>query len=80
MDALRQAFEDRTPEASMHADNSAVDGASFVKTTPKRPPGHDAKAKKAATNKCKAATTATESVGAIPGTKTSDVGKPPTKK
>jgi hypothetical protein len=78
LDELRQAFVDRTLEVSMHAANKAASGAAFVKATPDKPPGHDAKAKKAAADKRKAAASAATKAAA--GTKPGDGTKPPTKK
>jgi hypothetical protein len=78
MDELRQAFVDRTLEVSSHAASKAAAGAAFARVTPDKPPGEDAKAKKAAADKRKAATTA--SAPAAAGTKPSDRAKPTTKK
>jgi hypothetical protein len=44
------------------------------------PPGQDAKAKKAAADKRKAASATTTCAGATSGTKPNDAAKPPTKK
>jgi hypothetical protein len=55
---LRQAFVDRTLEVSMQAGSKATCGAGFEKATPYKPPGQDAKAKKAAADKRKAASAA----------------------
>jgi hypothetical protein len=54
LDELRQALVDGTLEVSMHAASKAVAGAAFAKATPDKPPGQDAKAKKAAADKRKA--------------------------
>jgi hypothetical protein len=62
----------------MYAANKAADGVAFAKAPPDKPPGHDAKAKKAAANKRKAATATTTEAAA--GTKPIDATKPPTKK
>jgi hypothetical protein len=48
LNELRQAFVDRTLEVSMHAAGKAITGGAYAKTTPDKPPAHDAKAKKAA--------------------------------
>jgi hypothetical protein len=78
LDELRQqAFVDRTLEVRLHAAKKAVVGASFAKATPDRPPGQDAKAKKAAADKHKAAAAATTTTAT--GTKSGD-GTKPTKK
>jgi hypothetical protein len=79
LDELSQAFVDITLEVSMHAVIKASAEATFTKATRDRPPGHDAKAKKAAADKCKAARAATATPTAA-GTKPGDGTKPPTKK
>jgi hypothetical protein len=73
VDDLRQAFVDRTLEVSLHAAGKA---ATFAKNTPNRPPGHDAKAKKAAADNRTAAATKASTAG----TKHGDGNMPPTKK
>jgi hypothetical protein len=78
LDELRQAFVDMTLEVSLHAASKAADGAAFARATPDKPPGHDAKAKKAAVDKRKAAATA--AAAATAGTKPIDGAKPATKK
>jgi hypothetical protein len=78
MDALRQAFVDRKLQVNMFATNKAAARAAFAKTTPNMPPGQNAKARKAAADKRKAA--ATTGAGATPGTKPSDTTKLYTKK
>jgi hypothetical protein len=78
LDELRQAFVERTLEVSMHAASKASAGAQFAKATPNKPPGHDAKTKKAAADKRMAAATA--AVAAAAGTRPIDETKPPTKK
>jgi hypothetical protein len=55
LDDLRKAFVDMTLEVSLHAASIAAARAAFARATPDKPPGHDAKAKKAATEKRKAA-------------------------
>jgi hypothetical protein len=60
----------------MHAARKAAAGAAFAKATPDRPPGQDAKAKKAAADKRKAATAAAASAT---GTKPDDGTKPTNK-
>jgi hypothetical protein len=59
----------------MHAASKATARAAFAKATPDKPPGQDAKAKKAAADKRKAA-----AATATAGIKPSDGTKPPTKK
>jgi hypothetical protein len=76
LDALRQAFVDKTLEVSLHAAIKADHGAAFAKATPDRPPEHDAKAKKAAADKRKPAAAA---IAAATGTKLGD-GTKATKK
>jgi hypothetical protein len=78
MDELRQAFVDRTFEVSLNAAIKVAAGAAFVRTTPDKPPGQDAKAKKAAADKRKAA--ATTAGATTTGTKPIDGAKPSTKK
>jgi hypothetical protein len=78
LDELRQAFVDRTLEVSLHAANKAFAGAAFARVTPDKPPGRDAKAKKAAADTRKAA--ATTVAAAAAGTKPSDWAKPTTNK
>jgi hypothetical protein len=58
LDALRRAFVERTLEVSLHAASKAAAGAAFAKLTPDKPTGHDARARKAAADKRKAAATA----------------------
>jgi hypothetical protein len=54
-DALRQAFVDRTLEVKLHAAASkAAAGTAFAKVTLEKPPGQDARARKAAADKRKA--------------------------
>jgi hypothetical protein len=55
LDELRQAFVDMTLEVSLHAASKAAAEAEFARTTPDKPPGHDAKAKKGVADKRKAA-------------------------
>jgi hypothetical protein len=78
LDELRQAFVDRTLEVSLHGASKAAAGAAFARVTPDKPPGQDAKAKKAAADKLNAATVAATAAAA--GTKPSDGAKPTTKK
>jgi hypothetical protein len=59
LDALRQAFIDRTLEVRLHAASKAAAGAAFAKITPDKPTCPDARARKAAADKRKAASTAT---------------------
>jgi hypothetical protein len=62
----------------MHASNKASAKATFAKATPDKPPGEDAKAKKAAADKRKAANASAAAI--ITGTKPGDGTKSPTKK
>jgi hypothetical protein len=78
MAELRQAFVDKTLEVCMHAASKATVGATFAKATLHMPPGHDAKAKKAAADKRKDA--AAGAAAAATGIKPCDGAKPPTKK
>jgi hypothetical protein len=78
LDELRLAFVDMTLEVSLHAASKAVAGEAFARTTPDKPPGQDAKAKKAAADKRKVAAAATTTAAA--GTKPNDGTKPSTKK
>jgi hypothetical protein len=77
LDKLRHAFVDHTLEASLHAASKAADGAALAKATPNKPPGHDAKAEKAAAKKRKA--TAAAPTTSATGTKPGNGTKPPTK-
>jgi hypothetical protein len=61
----------------MHAASKAIVGAAFMKVTPDKPPGQDAKAKKAAVDKRMAAAAPTITAT---GTKLGDGTRPPTKK
>jgi hypothetical protein len=76
LDELRQAFVDGTLEVSMHAACKTVVRTTFAMVTPDKPPGQDAKAKKAAADKRKAVSTVTTATGTKPG----DGTKPPTEK
>jgi hypothetical protein len=70
-----------TLEVSLHAANKAAAGAVFARATPDKPPGQDAKAKKAAADKRKAeAAAAAAATTSAAGTKPSDGTKPSTKK
>jgi predicted aconitase len=86
LDELRQAFVDMTLEVSLHAASKGAVGAAFARATPDKPPGHDAKAKKAAADKRKAAaeaattTTTTTRTTTTAGIKPIDGAKPSTKK
>jgi hypothetical protein len=65
----------------MHAGSKATCGAAFAKATPYKPPGHDAKAKKAAADKRKAAVAASSTAATIAtGNELGDESKPPTRK
>jgi hypothetical protein len=80
LDALRQAFVDRTLEVSLHAASKAAAGAAFAKLTPDKPTGPYARARKATADKRKAAAAAATSARATPVVKPSDPTKPSTKK
>jgi hypothetical protein len=80
LDALRQAFVDRTLEVSLHAASKAVAGAAFAKITPDKPTCPEARARKEAADKRKAAATAAAAGRAHPLAKPTDPAKPPTKK
>jgi hypothetical protein len=81
MDALRQAFVDRTLEVSLHATTKAAAGAAFAKVTPDKPTGPDAKARKAPSDKRKAAATAAAAARPPPPlAKPTDEARPPPKK
>jgi hypothetical protein len=58
LDALRQAFVDRTLDVSLHAASKAAAGAAFAKITPDKPTNPDARARNAAADKRKAAAAA----------------------
>jgi hypothetical protein len=80
LDALRQAFVDRTLEVNLHAANKAAAGAAFAKITLDKPRGPDAKARKAAADKCKAAAAAAAAARPPPLAKPTDSARPPPKK
>jgi hypothetical protein len=80
LDTLRQAFVDRTMEVSLHAASKAAAGAAFAKVTPDKPTCPDARARKAAVDKRKAATAAAAAARATPLPKPTDPVKPSTKK
>jgi hypothetical protein len=80
LDALRQAFVDRTHKVSLHAACKAAAGAAFAKITPDMPPGRDAKARKAAADRRKVAAAAATVARAPPATKPGDSARPPPKK
>jgi hypothetical protein len=79
LDDLRQAFVDMTLEVSLHAASKEAARAAFARATPDKPPGQDAKAKKAAPDKRKTVA-ATVAAAAAAGTKPNDGAKPATKK
>jgi hypothetical protein len=72
LDALRQAFIDRTLEVSFHAASKAAAGAPFAKVTHDKPSGLDAKARKAAADEA--------ATSAPPAAKTIDATRLPRKK
>jgi hypothetical protein len=80
LDALRQAFVDRTLEVSLHAASKAAAGATFAKITPDKPTGPDAKARKDATDRRKTAAAAEASARPTPLSKPTDQARPPPKK
>jgi hypothetical protein len=79
-DALRQAFVDRTLEVSLHAAIKAAAGAAFAKISPDKPTCPDARARKGAADKRKAAQTATTAARPSPLAKPTDPAWPPPKK
>jgi hypothetical protein len=82
LDALRQAFVDRTLVVSLHAANKVVGGAAFAKITPDKPQGADARTRKAAADGRKA-TSAPAAAGAMrtpSSSKPSDLSRPLPKK
>jgi hypothetical protein len=80
LDALRQAFVDRTLEVSLHAANKAAAIAAFAKITPDKPTCPDARARKAAADKRKAAAAAAAAARPTPLAKPTDPARPPPKK
>jgi hypothetical protein len=80
LDALRQAFVDRTLEVSLHAASKAAAGTAFAKITPDKSPGPDAKAWKGAAGRRKVATAAAAAARALPNTKPGDTARAPPKK
>jgi hypothetical protein len=80
LDALRQAFVDRTLEVGLHAANKAAAGAAFAKITPDKPTGPDSKARKAAADKRKAAAAPAAAARPPPLAKPTDSARPPPKK
>jgi hypothetical protein len=80
LDALRQAFVDRTLEVSLHAASKDVAGATFAKITPFKATGPDAKARKAAADRRKAAAAAAAASRPSPHAKPIDLARPPPKK
>jgi hypothetical protein len=80
LDALRQAFVDRTLEVSLHAANKATASGAFAKITPIKPAGPDAKARKAAADKRKTAAAAAADARPNPLSKPTDRARPPPKK
>jgi hypothetical protein len=66
LDALRQAFVDRTLQVSLHTASKVVAGATFAKITLDKPPGLDAIARKAAADRRKAAAGAAAAAAAAP--------------
>jgi hypothetical protein len=80
LDALRQAFVDRTLEVSLHAANKAAADAAFAKITPDKPSGHDSKAHKAAIDMRNAAAAAAAAARPTPAAKLADPVRPPPKK
>jgi hypothetical protein len=81
LDALRQAFVDRTLEVSLHAASKAAAGAAFAKVTPDKPAGPDAKVRRAAADKRKAAATAAAAARPRPPlAKPTDQARPPPKR
>ena len=80
LDALRQAFVDRTLEVRLHAATKAAAGAAFAKITSDKLPGLDAKARKATADRRKATAAGTTTTArAPPSTKPCDTRPPPKK-
>jgi hypothetical protein len=79
LDALRQAFVDRTLEISLHAACKTTVGAAFAKVTLDKPPGPDVKARKAVADNCKAAVVAAAAARAPHATKPTDATRGPHK-
>jgi hypothetical protein len=80
LDALCQAFADRTLEVSLHAASKAAVDAAFARVTPNKPPGPDVKARKVATDKGMAACAAAVANLVPPAAKNVDAPRPPQKK
>jgi hypothetical protein len=80
LDALRQAFVDRTLEVNLHAAIKAVASTAFAKITPDKPLGPDAKARKASADRRKATVAAARGARTPPTTKPGDTTWPPPKK
>jgi hypothetical protein len=80
LDALRQAFVDRTLEVSLHAASNAAAGAAFATIAPHKPTGPDARARKATADKRKAAAATAAAVRTTPLAKPTGPAKPPPKK
>jgi hypothetical protein len=77
VDALRQAFVDRTLEVSLHAANKAAACAAFAKVTQYKLPGADAKARKANADIRKATATPATNARVPPTAKHGDTTRPP---
>jgi hypothetical protein len=81
LDALCQAFVDRTLEVSLHAASKAAAGAAFAKITPDRPPCPDARARgEPAADKRKVAAASATAARATNLAKPTYPAKPPSKK
>jgi hypothetical protein len=80
LDALHQAFFDRTLDVSLHAASKVAAGAAFAKLTHDKPTCPDARARKAAAEKLKAAATTPAAASPTPLAKPTDLAKPPPKK
>jgi hypothetical protein len=84
-DALRQAFVDQTLAVSLHGPSKAAAGAAFAsaafaKITLDKPSGPDAKARKAAADRRKAAAPAAIAARLTPVVKPAEQARPPPKK
>jgi hypothetical protein len=80
MDAVRQAFFDRSLEVSLHAAGKADAGVALARITPDKLPDPDAKARKAAAAKRKVAFAAAAAARATPAAKNADTTRPPPKR
>jgi pyruvate/2-oxoglutarate dehydrogenase complex dihydrolipoamide acyltransferase (E2) component len=82
LDALRQAFVDRTLEVNLHAASKAAACATFATVKPDKPPCTDAEVREAASERRKATAKVVVAAHARapPTTKPGDATRPPQKK